>query len=45
MPGYISAESENTNLKKYTYPNIHNGITYNSEDTETTQLSLNRQLD
>ena len=41
MPGYISGKNENTNLKKYMYPNVHSSIIYNSEDMETIQVSIN----
>ena len=33
-PGHIFAE--NSNLKRYIYPNVHNSIIYNRQDMETT---------
>ena len=27
------------------YPNVHSSIIYNSQDMETTQVSINRQMD
>ena len=32
----IFKENENTNLKRYTHPNIHSSIIYKSEDMEAT---------
>ena len=32
-PGHISGE--NSNLKRYMYPYVHNSTIYNSQDTET----------
>ena len=33
---YISQESENTNLKRYTHPSVHSSIIYYSQDVEAT---------
>ena len=35
-PGYISQESENSNLKRHMHLNIHNRIIYSSQDVEAT---------
>ena len=40
-PGYISEENENTNLKGYMHPSAHSSIIYNSQDMETTYVSIN----
>ena len=34
--GYISKENENSNLKRYTHPNVHSNIIYSRQDTEAT---------
>ena len=34
--GYLSAENENTNLKRYVHPHVHCSIINNSQDTKTT---------
>ena len=34
--GYLSKEYENTNSKRYMYPNVHCSIIYSSQDMETT---------
>ena len=39
-PGHIS--SENSNSKRYMYPNIHSSNIHNSQDIKTTQMSINR---
>ena len=31
-PGHISREIQNSNLKRYTYPNVHSGTIYNIQD-------------
>ena len=43
-PRYISAESENTNLKRYTHPSVYSSIIYSRQDTEVTQVSISRGL-
>ena len=35
-PGYTLEESENTNLKRYMYPNVHISIVYNSQGMKAT---------
>ena len=42
-PGHISGE--NSTLKRYLHPNIHNSTIYNNQDMETTQMSISRGLD
>ena len=37
-------KKENTNLKRYMYPNAHSSTTYNSQDLEATQVSINRWM-
>ena len=34
--GYLFAENENTNLKRYMHPNVHYNFLKNSQDTEAT---------
>ena len=36
IPGYLSKERENTNLKSYMHPYVLSGVTYNSQDMEAT---------
>ena len=43
-PGYTSEKSKNTNLKRYMHLNIHSSITYNSQDMETSQGSINKWM-
>ena len=43
--GYISKETQNTNLKKYMYPYVPCGIIYNSQAVEAAQVPINRQVD
>ena len=38
-----SEKNKNTNLKRYMYPNFHSSTIYNSQDMETTQVSINRR--
>ena len=40
--GYISGKSENANLKRYMHPNVHSSTTYNIQDMEATQVSIDR---
>ena len=40
---YIS--EKNINLERYMHPNVHSTIIYNSQDTATTQVSVNRWMD
>ena len=42
-PEYISRKDENSNSKIYTYPNVHSSTIYNSQDTVTTEVPINRQ--
>ena len=41
--GHIS--KENSNLKKYTHPNVHSRIIYNSQDMKATTMPINRGMD
>ena len=42
-PGQIS--KGNYNSKKYMHPNVHSSPVYNSQDMETSQMSINRRMD
>ena len=33
---HVSRKDENSNSKRYTYPNVHCSIIYNSQDMEAT---------
>ena len=41
----LSKINENINLKGYIYPNVHSNTIYNSQDMETTKVSINRLMD
>ena len=41
---YIQKKKENSNLKRYMRPNVHSSAIYNSQDMETTQVPINKQL-
>ena len=43
--GNIFKETQNTNLKEYRHPYIYYSVMYNSQDTEATQVPINRQVD
>ena len=43
--GYISKETQNTNLKEYMLPYIHCSVIYNSHHTEAAQVPINRRVD
>ena len=44
--GLYLKESRNTNSKRYTQPNVHSSIIYNSqEDMEAAEVSINRCMD
>ena len=45
IPGYISEENNNTNLKRYMHPNIHSSIIYNYQDMEETYVFIKRWMD
>ena len=34
--GHISRRNKNTNLKRYTHPNVHSSAFYSSQDMEAT---------
>jgi len=38
IPGYLSEENKNTNLKIYMHPNIHKSIIFNSQDIEAISI-------
>ena len=40
----IQKKIRNTDFKRYIHPNVHSSTTYNSQDMETIQVSINRQL-
>ena len=45
-PGYISQKKpKKINSKRYTQSNVYSIIIYNSQDMETTQMSINRWMD
>ena len=41
IPGYISEENNNTNLKRYMHPNIHSSIIYSYQDMKATYQKMN----
>ena len=41
----ISEKNKNTNLKIYTHPSIQSSTIYNSQDVETTKMSIDRKMD
>ena len=43
--GDLLKERENANLKRYMHPYVYYSIINNSEDTEPTQVSINRGMD
>ena len=43
--GIYPKKNKNTNLKRYTHPNVHSSIIYNCQDMETTCVSINRWMD
>ena len=38
--GYLSKEIENTNSERYMHPHVHCSVIYNSQDMETTKVSI-----
>ena len=42
--GYIPKENKNTNLKRHTHISVHCSIIYNCQDTEATQMLINRWM-
>ena len=45
IPGYISEENNNTNLKRYMHPNIHSSSSYDGRDMGTPKcLSTNEWI-
>ena len=43
--GYLSKETQNTNLKRHMHPYVHCNIICNNQDMEETQMSINRWVD
>ena len=43
--GNISKKNENSNPKRYRRPQVQSSISYNSEDTETTKVSIDGRAD
>ena len=41
----LSEKNENTHLQKYMHPSVHSSITYNSQDLEAIQVSIDRRMD
>ena len=39
---HINGKNENTNLKRYTHPNVHCSSIYKSQDMEAAQVPINR---
>ena len=37
-------KTQNSNSKRYMHTNVNSSAIYNSQDTETTQMPINRQL-
>ena len=44
-PRCIFGKNENSNLKRYIYPNVHSSTIYNSQDMEAIQMSISSQVD
>ena len=42
-PEHISRQ--NSNSKRYMHPYVHSSIVHNSQDMETTEMSINRRMD
>ena len=42
---YLSKEHKNTNSKRCVHPYVHCSIIYNSQDVETTKVSMDRYMD
>ena len=42
-PGHVSREDENSNSKRHVQPSVHSSTTYNSQDTEATEVSMNKR--
>ena len=42
--GIYLKKNENTNVKRNMHSNIHNGIIYNSQDMEATQMPINKRM-
>ena len=42
--GYVAKEIQNTNSKRYMHPYVYHSIIYNNQDTEATQIPINRQV-
>ena len=42
--GYLSKENGNTNSKRYIHPYVYCSIFYNSQDMDTTQVSINKWM-
>ena len=38
----LSIETQNTNSKEYTHPNVYCSVTYNSQDLEAAQVSISK---
>ena len=43
--GYISEETQNTNLKEYMHLYVHCSVIYNSQAMEAAQVPINRWVD
>ena len=42
---YISKGNKNINSKRYTHPDVHSNIIYDSQDMEVIEMSINRWMD
>ena len=45
IPGHVSRKDKNADLKRYMHPSVHCSMFYNSQDTEVTWTSINREMD
>ena len=42
LSGIYPEKNENSNSKRYMYPNVQSSIIYNYQDIEATEMSINR---
>ena len=43
--GHISGKEKNSNSKRYMHPDVHSSTISNSQNTEATEMSINRGVD
>ena len=41
----LGIHTEETRIERHMYPNVHHSTVYNSQDMETTKMSISRQID